>query len=206
MGHTPTPEARPPDRGVICSARRRLAGYLLDGVILSLTFVVGWYAWSLARYRALRGPGQHFMKMKVVDRRTGAKPRLRQTAVRSAAKWLLLGQIIGIVVLLLDYGDRAARSLEFVPDRYLGTTEVVVAAAVQIGVLLVTTCWLLWNPERQQLWDKLAGTVVVHDRPPASDAAVPSALAASASTPCNGRDRSVVIDRGGIADQRRPGG
>ena len=63
--------ARPPDVDVdesrccsvtpthdpaICSARRRLAGYLLDSFVLSITFVVGWYVWCLLRYRGIRGP------------------------------------------------------------------------------------------------------------------------------------------------------
>jgi uncharacterized RDD family membrane protein YckC len=157
---------------VICSARRRLAGYVINTFVLSVTFVVGWYAWSLLRYRELRGPGYHFLKMRVVDRRTGAKPTWRRGLVRGLAKWLLLSQIITLAVLVLNYLDRATRALEVVPDRYLSAAWVVVATGVQIGVLLVTTCWLLWDPLRQQLWDKLAGTLVVRAQPrpaPAAD-------------------------------------
>jgi uncharacterized RDD family membrane protein YckC len=154
--------------GAICSARRRLAAYLLDGVVISLTFVVGWYAWCLVRYRGVRGPGKHLLGMAVVDRRTGAKPTLRRGLLRGAAKWLLLAQVAVPILLVLDYLDRAARSLEVVPDRYLSATSAALAVALQVALLLVTTCWLLWDPQRRQLWDRLAGTIVVRDRAPTS--------------------------------------
>ena len=155
----------PTDGPAICSARR-LAGYLLDGFVLSITFVVGWYAWCLLRYRGIRGPGQQFLGVTVVDRRTGTKPARRRSLVRGLAKWLLLSQVVALAMLALDYFDRAARTLEVVPDRYLSATSVVLATAVQLGLLLVTTCWLLWDPQRQQLWDKLADTLVVHKQTP----------------------------------------
>ena len=155
----------------ICSARRRLAGYLLDAFVLSVTFVVGWYAWCLVRYRGIRGPGKHLLGMTVVDQRTGAKPPLRRGLLRGAAKWLLLSQVGVLALAVLDYLDRTARALEVVPERYLSATTATVAVAVQVALLLVTTCWLLWEPERRQLWDKLAGTVVV--REPSAPAAPP---------------------------------
>ena len=152
----------------ICSARRRLAGYLLDAFVLSITFVVGWYAWCLVRYRGLRGPGKHLLGMTVVDRHTGAKPPLRRGLLRGAAKWLLLSQVVAPVLLLLDYLDRSAQALEVVPDRYLSATITTLAVVAQVVLLLVTTCWLLWNPRRQQLWDMLAGTLVVRTPAPPS--------------------------------------
>ena len=155
----------------ICSARRRLAGYLLDAFVLSITFVVGWYAWCLVRYRGLRGPGKHLLGMTVVDRHAGAKPPLRRGLLRGAAKWLLLSQVVAPVLLLLDYLDRSAQALEVVPDRYLNATIATLAVVAQVVLLLVTTCWLLWNPRRQQLWDMLAGTLVV--RTPAPPSAPP---------------------------------
>ncbi len=157
----------PPDQ-TICSARRRLAGYLLDGVVLSITFVVGWYAWCLVRYRGLRGPGKHLLGMAVVDRRTGSKPPLHRGLLRGAVKWLLLSQVVVLALAALDYLDRTARALEIVPERYLSATAVTLAVAAQVILLLVTTCWLLWNPQRQQLWDKLAGTLVVRTPMPSS--------------------------------------
>ncbi len=145
----------------ICSARRRLAGYLLDAFVLSITFVVGWYAWCLVRYRGLRGPGKHLLGMAVVDRRTGSKPPLHRGLLRGAVKWLLLSQVVVLALTALNYLDRTARALEVVPERYLSATATTLAVAAQVVLLLVTTCWLLWNPQRQQLWDKLAGTLVV---------------------------------------------
>ena len=156
-----------PDQS-ICSARRRLAGYLLDGVVLSITFVVGWYAWCLVRYRGLRGPGKHLLGMTVVDRRTGAKPPLHRGLLRGAVKWLLLSQVVVLALAALDYLDRTARALEVVPERYVSATATTLAVAAQVVLLLVTTCWLLWNPQRQQLWDKLAGTLVVRTPVPPS--------------------------------------
>ncbi len=155
----------------VCSARRRLAGYLLDAFVLSITFVVGWYAWCLVRYRGLRGPGKHLLGMAVVDRHTGTKPPLWRGLVRGAAKWLLLSQVVVLALAALDYLDRTTRALEVVPERYLSATATTLAAAAQVVLLLVTTCWLLWNPQRQQLWDKLAGTLVV--RTPGPPSALP---------------------------------
>ena len=31
------------------------------------------------------------------------------------------------------------------------------------GREVIADCWLLWDKDKQQLWDKLAGTVVVDD-------------------------------------------
>ena len=168
---TPSPATRRrttmPDV-TICSARRRLAGYLLDAFVLSITFVVGWYAWCLVRYRGLRGPGKHLLGMTVVDQHTGSKPPLHRGLLRGAAKWLLLSQVVVLALAALDYLDRSARALEIVPERYLSATATALALAAQFALLLVTTCWLLWNPQRQQLWDKLAGTLVVRTPVPPS--------------------------------------
>ncbi len=165
--HSPADDARVAhgDRA-ICSARRRLAAYLLDAVVLGLTFVVGWYVWCLVRYRGIREPGKHLLGMMVVDRRTGAKPAFRRGLVRGAAKWLLLAQVAVPALVVLDYLDRTARALEVVPDRYRSATASTLAVALQVVLLLVTTCWLLWDPQRRQLWDKLAGTLVVRDQAP----------------------------------------
>lgn len=152
----------------IGSARRRLAGFLLDTVVLGLTLVVGWYAWSLVRYRGLRGPGKQLLGLTVIDRRTGEKPAWRRGLVRGGVKWLLLGKLVVLALLALDYLDRSARALEVVPDRYVSATSATLGVGIQVGLLLLTTCWLLRTPQRQQLWDQLAGTLVVRTPGPAA--------------------------------------
>lgn len=140
-----------------------MAAHLLDGIVLGLTFVVGWYVWCLVRDRGIRGPDKHLLGMAVVDRRTGAKPPFRRGLLRGAAKWLLLAQLAVPALLVLDYLDRTARALDVVPDRYLSAASATLAVALQTALLLVTSCWLLWDRERRQLWDTLAGTLVVRD-------------------------------------------
>ena len=79
--------------------------------------------------------------------------------------------VVVLALAALDYLDRTARALEIVPERYLSATAATVSVVLQVVLLLVTTCWLLWNPQRQQLWDKIAGTLV--DRSPVPPSAPP---------------------------------
>ena len=103
--------------------------------------------------------------LKVLKNYVGFSGRARRTEY-----WMfqLINTIVVLALAALDYLDRTARALEIVPERYLSATAATLALVVQVALLLVTTCWLLWNPQRQQLWDTLAGTLVVRSPVPPS--------------------------------------
>jgi uncharacterized RDD family membrane protein YckC len=206
-----TARSRPPRDLTICSARRRLVGYWLDWFVVFITLFVGWYVWSLVRYRGLRAPGKQLLGMTVVDERTGRPPSFRRRLLRSGAKWLLLSPGIVLVLKVLDGFDRAARAVDLLPDRYLTATHSTLAIMAQLIFLLATTCWLLRNSRRQQLWDLLAGTIVVRipqpplptGEPPTGDGIgqrsvqSPGIISNSRTSPCLSSARHRPGGRGG---------
>jgi uncharacterized RDD family membrane protein YckC len=69
-------------------------------------------------------------------------------------------QVLGMRVLRLDRGGSAGVGLMLLRE---------VVAKGLIGVLSgltlgIANLWLLWDSQRQELWDKVAGTIVVDDR------------------------------------------
>ena len=46
----------------------------------------------------------------------------------------------------------------------IGKPIVWLVGALLLGIGgVIADCWLLWDKDRQELWDKIAGTVVVND-------------------------------------------
>ena len=39
-----------------------------------------------------------------------------------------------------------------------------IIVSITFGIGLITYFWLLWDAKRQELWDKMVGTIVVDDR------------------------------------------
>jgi uncharacterized RDD family membrane protein YckC len=69
-------------------------------------------------------------------------------------------QVLGMRVLRLDRGGSAGVGLMLLRE---------VVAKGLIGLLSgltlgIANMWLLWDSQRQELWDKVAGTIVVDDR------------------------------------------
>lgn len=113
----------------LCSAGRRLGAYLLDGLLVVVTLVVGWLIWSFVLYRRGQTPAKQLLKMRVVHKQTllGAKGG-RMFLREWPCKWLIS---VPAGILVLPY---------------------------------ILYLWLLWDDERQELWDKMVDTVVVNDR------------------------------------------
>ncbi len=117
-------------RGImLSSAGRRLGGYLLDGLLIVCTLVIGWIIWTLIVWAQGQTPAKQILGMRVVRLDT-----------RAHAGWgrMFLRDFIGKLLVSLTFG------LFFIGG-------------------VIADCWLLWDKDKQELWDKIAGTVVVND-------------------------------------------
>jgi uncharacterized RDD family membrane protein YckC len=106
---------------------RRLAGYLLDGVLVFVTLFIGWLIWSIVVWGRGQSPGKQILGIRVLRTdRLVASGRLNMFG-RTLAMWLIA----------------------------------IVASFTLFGYVLYF--WLCWDRERQELWDKMASTIVVRD-------------------------------------------
>lgn len=119
-----------PNGIVLSSAARRFGGYLLEGLLILCTLVIGWIIWTLVVWAQGQTPAKQILGMRVVrlDKRTYA-----------------------------GWGRMFLR--DFVGKLIVG----VVASLIPFIGNVIASCWLLWDKDRQELWDKIAGTVVVND-------------------------------------------
>lgn len=119
-----------PNGIVLSSAGRRFGGYLLEGLLVVCTLVIGWFIWTLIVWAQGQTPAKQLLGMRVVRLDT-----------RAYAGW---GRMF-----LRDFVGK-------------GIVWLVGVALFAIGAV-IADCWLLWDKDKQELWDKLAGTVVVND-------------------------------------------
>jgi uncharacterized RDD family membrane protein YckC len=129
----------------LSSPWRRLAGALLEGVLIVVTVLVGWIVWSIIVWGRGQTPAKQLLDMTVMvegeQRRAG---RGRMLWRELPAKWIVLA-VPGAIALAV--GPRGSH-------RY---------ALVDTALTLVVLSWLLWDSDNQELWDKLASTLVVSD-------------------------------------------
>jgi uncharacterized RDD family membrane protein YckC len=72
-------------------------------------------------------------------------------------------QVLGMRVVRLDTRTHAGWGRMFLRD-FLGKLIVaIVSSLIPFIGTVAADCWLLWDKDRQELWDKIAGTVVVND-------------------------------------------
>jgi uncharacterized RDD family membrane protein YckC len=72
-------------------------------------------------------------------------------------------QLLGMRVVRLDTKAHAGWGRMFLRD-IVGKFIVALVGALLLGIgAVVADCWLLWDKDKQELWDKIAGTVVVND-------------------------------------------
>ena len=126
----------PPEQLQTATQGRRLAGYIVDSIIVVLTFGVGWLVWLLLVAPRGQSPGKQLLGMYII-RADGSRAGGGYTWVRELIiKTLLFGAIFAI----------------------LG------AFTGGLGQLLwvIPAVWCVWDAERQCLWDKVASTYVAH--------------------------------------------
>lgn len=119
----------------LSSVGRRLGAYLLDGLLLLVTLILGWLIWSLIVWKDGRTPAKQLLGMRVARKDRGTPATWGTMCLRE-----LVGK--GLVMGVLSF--------------------------VSFGIApLVLFFMLLWDRDRQELWDKIAGTLVVDDPTPA---------------------------------------
>jgi uncharacterized RDD family membrane protein YckC len=159
---------------------RRVGGYLLDLLVLLVPSVVIY----IVAFRAFAGPyadaagsllwwpisvayvvignglggtfGKRWLGLRVVDA-TGAVPGMRRAAVRA----ILPYGVSLVLILISGLLDRWLASESPTP-----VDAVLVWALVLLLLLplLLDYLWMIWDPRKQTLHDKLAGTFVVQAR------------------------------------------
>jgi uncharacterized RDD family membrane protein YckC len=119
-----------PNGIVLSSAGRRLGGFLLDGLLIACTLVIGWIVWTLIVWTQGQTPAKQLLGMRVVRLDT-----------RTHAGWgrMFLRDFVGKLIVA------------------------VIGSLIPFIGNVVADCWLLWDKDKQELWDKIAGTVVVND-------------------------------------------
>ena len=133
----------------LASRKRRLAGFIIDQLILNFTLGLGWLMWFLI----IAGRGQ-----------TPAKQLLSLCVVREDGRlasygWMLLREIVVKFIIFAA------------PVLVLGVIGVVVGGAAGTAfaflsyaiALIVVPLWCVWDRNRQSLWDKAVRTLVIHD-------------------------------------------
>ena len=115
---------------------RRLAGYVLDLIIVVVTFGVGWLVWLLLAAPKGQSPGKQLLGMYII----------RSDGSRAGGAYTWVRELI-IKVLLFD-----------------GFFWVLGAMTGGLGQLLwvIPALWCVWDAERQCLWDKVGSTYIAH--------------------------------------------
>ena len=72
-------------------------------------------------------------------------------------------QLLGMRVVKINSGSRASWGAMFVRE-WLAKAVVGLAVTFTCGLGIVLYFWLLWDRDKQQLWDKIVETLVVEDQ------------------------------------------
>lgn len=174
----------------LASRKRRFAGYILDGVPAAVSFVPALILYSP------RGAVSGDNVVGVTALSTGVLIlggllwfRLTTGRGQSPSKWLLRLRVIRTDGLVADWRWMFAReiALKTLSFSVLGwalsaTVGDAVGTWIVTLALFVAALWCAWDANRQCLWDKAAGTLVVHDPDGVVAPGVP-----------------VIVDRGSVA-------
>ncbi len=112
---------------------KRLGQYLLDVVLVVVTFGIGYLIWSLIIWSKGQTPAMQCLKMRCVRQDTGATATWGTMFLREVVARGLIFGLIGVVTF-----------------------------GIGSFILLFMLCW---DSKRQELWDKIASTLVVDGAP-----------------------------------------
>lgn len=110
----------------LSSPARRFGEYVLESLLVVVTFFVGWLIWTLIVYGRGQTPAKQVLRMRVVTLRTGTRSSWGRMFIR---EWI--AKPVGGILCGLTFG--------------------------------IAYFWLVWDGRNQEVWDKMAGTIVVND-------------------------------------------
>ena len=155
---------------------RRLAGFVLDLVILFVTLAIGWLIWLLVVGRRGQSPGKQLLNLRVV----------REDGSAVGLGWMLLREVVLKIILF-----SALSSLLTVAVPRLG-------GLITFALFAVAALWCVWDTYRQCLWDKVVGTWVVS---PGGQGGTPAAASPSQQATDNLQTLSELHERGLLTDE-----
>src|SRR2546425_543109 len=97
-----------PDGATLCSPWKRLGGNLLDGVVMAVTLVVGWFVWSVVVWGRGQSPGKQLLGMTVIVERTRRPARRGRMFFREVVAKTLIGFLPTFVLLAAPKDDSSA--------------------------------------------------------------------------------------------------
>jgi uncharacterized RDD family membrane protein YckC len=151
-----------PDGAVLAEWWRRLVARLVDGLIIVVVVAIAWIPWYgdlLAQLDAMNGDPT--ATLGIMALLSGVISLVYDVGLLAWKQATLGKMLLGIVV------RRATDPRLTVGDAF--KRQILTAVGTLISLLsnggsylsLIDSAWLLWDPKRQTLHDKIAGTVVV---------------------------------------------
>ena len=131
----------------LSSAGRRLGAYVVDSVLLMFAVVIDVF---------IAVGGAAFTGVALLA-------WLIWTVVAWARGQTPGKQLLGMRTIRLRTGRRASWGIMFVREFLLKFLVFGILIWITFGLGLLTYFWLLWDARRQELWDKIVGTIVVDD-------------------------------------------
>jgi uncharacterized RDD family membrane protein YckC len=92
---------------ISCDNGTRFGAYLLDAVLMIVTFGIGWFIWSIVLWQKSTSPGKKMLGLMVVDVNTGQPASvgtmaLRELVGKTLLSWLSCGltSLVGAIMIL----------------------------------------------------------------------------------------------------------
>ena len=168
----------------LASRKRRLAGFIIDQLILNFTVGVGWLIWFLIIAGRAQTPAKQLLSLCVV----------REDGRLASYGWMLLREIV-VKFIIFIAPVLALGVIGAVLGGAAGTAFAFLSYAI---ALIFVPLWCVWDKNRQALWDKAVRTLVIHD-PEVVVAGAPvrtesSEAAENLRTLAEMRDRGLLTD------------